>query len=126
MSIFKKIRNFLGKDEVRAGLALGSGLAGLGAFDGMKYGGALTTGLGGLNVASGLSAGGVSGALQAGLGGYGVAQGLGKVGTFQDTYSSIFGGGGRTQPQTAMPSISGPGNPNLSATATGIGSTPLC
>ena len=81
MSIFKKIRNFLGKDEVRAGLALGSGLAGLGAFDGMKYGGALTTGLGGLNVASGLSAGGVSGALQAGLGGYGLAQGLGKVGT---------------------------------------------
>ena len=125
MSIFKKIRNFLGKDEVRAGLALGSGLAGLGAFDGMKYGGALTTGLGGLNVASGLSAGGVSGALQAGLGGYGVAQGLGKVGTFQDTYSSIFGGGGRTQPQTAMPSISGPGNPNLSATATGIGQRPF-
>ena len=133
MSIFKKIRNFLGKDEVRAGLALGSGLAGLGAFDGMKYGGALTTGLGGLNVASGLSAGGVSGALQAGLGGYGLAQGLGKVGTFQDTYSSIFGGGGRTQPQTAMPSISGPGNPNLtasgtgvrSATATGIGQRPF-
>ncbi|MAE40948.1 MAG: hypothetical protein CL970_00015 [Euryarchaeota archaeon] len=93
MSIFKKIRNFLGKDEVRAGLAIGSGLAGMGAFDGMKYGGALTTGLGGLNVASGLSAGGVSGALQAGLGGYGLAQGLGKVGTFQDTYSSIFGGG---------------------------------
>lgn len=93
MSIFKKIRNFLGKDEVRAGLAIGSGLAGMGAFDGMKYGGALTTGLGGLNVASGLSAGGVSGALQAGLGGYGLAQGMGKVGTFQDTYSSIFGGG---------------------------------
>ena len=133
MSIFKKIRNFLGKDEVRAGLALGRGLAGLGAFDGMKYGNYLTTGLGGLNVASGLSAGGVSGALQAGLGGYGLAQGLGKVGTFQDTYSSIFGGGGRAQPQTAMPSISGPGNPNLtasgtgvrSATATGIGERPF-
>ena len=36
MSVFKKIRNFLGKDEVRAGLAIGGGLAGLGAFDNMK------------------------------------------------------------------------------------------
>ena len=79
MSVFKKIRKFLGKDEVRAGLAIGGGLAGLGAFDNMKYGNYLTTGLGGLNVASGLSAGGVSGALQAGLGGYGLAQGMGKV-----------------------------------------------
>ena len=120
MSVFKKIRNFLGKDEVRAGLAIGSGLAGLGAFDNMKYGNYLTTGLGGLNVASGLSAGGVSGALQAGLGGYGLAQGMGKVGTFQDTYRSLFGGGGQAQPQTAMPSITGPGNPNLTASATGL------
>ena len=133
MSVFKKIRNFLGKDEVRAGLAIGGGLAGLGAFDNMKYGNYLTTGLGGLNVASGLSAGGVSGALQAGLGGYGLAQGMGKVGTFQDTYRSLFGGGGQAQPQTAMPSITGPGNPNLtasgtglrSATATGIGERPF-
>ena len=116
MSIFKKIRNFLGKDEVRAGLAIGSGLAGLGAFDGMKYGGALTTGLGGLNVASGLSAGGVSGALQAGLGGYGLAQGMGKVGTFQDTYKSIFGGGKQSsitgptpRPSIADTSITGGG-----------------
>ncbi len=116
MSIFKKIRNFLGKDEVRAGLAIGSGLAGMGAFDGMKYGNALTTGLGGLNVASGLSAGGVSGALQAGLGGYGLAQGMGKVGTFQDTYKSIFGGGKQSsitgptpRPSIADTSITGGG-----------------
>ena len=116
MSIFKKIRNFLGKDEVRAGLAIGSGLAGMGAFDGMKYGSALTTGLGGLNVASGLSAGGVSGALQAGLGGYGLAQGMGKVGTFQDTYKSIFGGGKQSsitgptpRPSIADTSITGGG-----------------
>ena len=120
MSVFKKIRKFLGKDEVRAGLAIGGGLAGLGAFDNMKYGNYLTTGLGGLNVASGLSAGGVSGALQAGLGGYGLAQGMGKVGTFQDTYRSLFGGSGQAQPQTAMPSLSGPPNPYLSATATGL------
>ena len=123
MSVFKKIRNFLGKDEVRAGLAIGGGLAGLGAFDNMKYGNYLTTGLGGLNVASGLSAGGVSGALQAGLGGYGLAQGMGKVGTFQDTYRSLFGGGGQAQPQTAMPSITGPGNPNLPASGTGLSAT---
>ena len=97
-SIFKKIGNFLKKDEVRAGLALGGAAAGFGAFDGMKYGNAIAGGLGGLNVASGLSAGGTSGALQAGLGGYGLAQGLGKVGTFQDSYKSLFGGGQSNQP----------------------------
>ena len=97
-SIFKKIGNFLKKDEVRAGLALGGAAAGFGAFDGMKYGNAIAGGLGGLNVASGLSAGGTSGALQAGLGGYGLAQGLGKVGTFQDSYKSLFGGGQQSQP----------------------------
>lgn len=90
-SIFKKIRNFLNKDEVRGGLALASAAGGFGAFDGLKYGDALKTTLGGLNLASGLDAGGASGALQAGLGGYGLAQGLGKVGTFGNTYDSLMG-----------------------------------
>ena len=90
-SIFKKIRNFLNKDEVRAGLALGSTLGGFGAFDGMKYGDTIKSTLGGLNLASGLGAGGTSGALQAGLGGYGLAQGLGKVGTFGNTFDTLMG-----------------------------------
>lgn len=90
-SIFKKIGNFLNRDEVRAGLALGSAAGGFGAFDGMKYGDAIKSTLGGLNLASGLRAGGASGALQAGLGGYGLAQGFGKVGTFGNTYDSLMG-----------------------------------
>ncbi len=90
-SIFKKIGNFLNKDEVRGGLALGSALGGFGAFDGFKYGDTINKTLGGLNVASGLRAGGTSGALQAGLGGYGLAQGFGKVGTFGNTYDSLMG-----------------------------------
>ena len=90
-SIFKKIGNFLNKDEVRAGLALGSTLGGFGAFDGMKYGDTIKSTLGGLNLASGLRAGGASGALQAGLGGYGLAQGLGKVGTFGNTFDTLMG-----------------------------------
>jgi len=95
-SIFKKIGNFLNKDEVRAGLALGSTLGGFGAFDGMKYGDTINKTLGGLNLASGFKAGGASGALQAGLGGYGLAQGFGKVGTFGNTYDSLMGN--RQQP----------------------------
>ena len=90
-SIFKKIGNFLNRDEVRAGLALGSALGGFGAFDGMKYGDTAKSVLGGLNLASGLRAGGASGALQAGLGGYGLAQGLGKVGTFGNTFDTLMG-----------------------------------
>lgn len=90
-SIFKKIGNFLNKDEVRAGLALGSVAGGFGAFDGMKYGDTINKTLGGLNLASGFKAGGASGALQAGLGGYGLAQGFGKVGTFGNTYDSLMG-----------------------------------
>lgn len=90
-SIFQKIGNFLNKDEVRGGLALGSALGGFGAFDGFKYGDTINKTLGGLNVASGLRAGGTSGALQAGLGGYGLAQGFGKVGTFGNTYDSLMG-----------------------------------
>ena len=90
-SIFKKIGNFLNKDEVRAGLALGSALGGFGAFDGMRYGDTAKSVLGGLNLASGLRAGGASGALQAGLGGYGLAQGLGKVGTFGNTFDTLMG-----------------------------------
>lgn len=90
-SIFKKIGNFLNKDEVRGGLALGSALGGFGAFDGFKYGDTINKTLGGLNLASGLRAGGTSGALQAGLGGYGLAQGFGKVGTFGNTYDSLMG-----------------------------------
>ena len=90
-SIFKKIGNFLNKDEVRGGLALGSALGGFGAFDGFKYGDTINKTLGGLNIASGLRAGGTSGALQAGLGGYGLAQGFGKVGTFGNTYDSLMG-----------------------------------
>ena len=90
-SIFKKIGNFLNRDEVRGGLALGSALGGFGAFDGFKYGDTINKTLGGLNLASGLRAGGASGALQAGLGGYGLAQGFGKVGTFGNTYDSLMG-----------------------------------
>tara|TARA_R110001592_G_scaffold41456_1_gene135189 strand:- start:1505 stop:2878 length:1374 start_codon:yes stop_codon:yes gene_type:complete len=90
-SIFKKIGNFLNRDEVRAGLALGSVAGGFGAFDGMKYGDTINKTLGGLNLASGFKAGGASGALQAGLGGYGLAQGFGKVGTFGNTYDSLMG-----------------------------------
>jgi hypothetical protein len=95
-SIFQKIGNFLNKDEVRGGLALGSALGGFGAFDGFKYGDTINKTLGGLNVASGLRAGGASGALQAGLGGYGLAQGFGKVGTFGNTYDSLMGNGQQT------------------------------
>ena len=89
-SIFKKIGNFLNKDEVRAGLALGSALGGFGAFDGMRYGDTAKSVLGGLNLASGLRAGGASGALQAGLAGYGLAQGLDKVGTFGNTFDTLM------------------------------------
>jgi hypothetical protein len=103
-SIFNKIGNFLKKDEVRAGLSLGGAVAGFGGFEGMKYGDALTKGFGGLNVASGLSAGGLSGGLQAGLGGYGLAQGFGKVGTFNDSYNSIFGKGPAQAQQPIMSS----------------------
>ena len=103
-SIFNKIGNFLKKDEVRAGLSLGGAVAGFGGFEGMKYGDALTKGFGGLNVASGLSAGGLSGGLQAGLGGYGLAQGFGKVGTFNDSYNSIFGKGSAQAQQPIMSS----------------------
>ena len=110
MSVFRKLRNFLNKKETRVGLAGLGAVAGFGGFEGMKYGDALTKGIGGLNVASGLSAGGTSGALQAGLGGYNLAQGFGKVGTFQDTYRNLFGGG-QAAPQvtqsetTALPQV---------------------
>lgn len=97
-SVFKRLGNFLKKDEARIGLGALGAVAGLGGFEGMRYGDALTKGIGGLNIASGVSAGGTSGALQAGLGGYNLAQGFGKVGTFQDSYRSIFGGG-QTAPQ---------------------------
>ena len=101
MSVFKKLRKFLNKKETRVGLAGLGAVAGFGGFEGMKYGDALTKGIGGLNVASGVSAGGTSGALQAGLGGYNLAQGFGKVGTFQDTYRNLFGGG-QSAPQVAQ------------------------
>lgn len=110
-SIFKKIGNFLNKDEVRGGLALGSALGGFGAFDGMKYGDTITKTLGGLNVASGLRAGGASGALQAGLGGYGLAQGFGKVGTFGNTYDSLMGN------QQAKPMYTNMGPPRNNSAA---------
>ena len=110
-SIFKKIGNFLNRDEVRGGLALGSALGGFGAFDGMKYGDTAKSLLGGLNLASGLRAGGASGALQAGLGGYGLAQGLGKVGTFGNTYDSLMGN------QQAKPMYTNMGPPRNNAAA---------
>ena len=110
-SIFKKIGNFLNRDEVRGGLALGSALGGFGAFDGMKYGDTIKSTLGGLNVASGLRAGGTSGALQAGLGGYGLAQGFGKVGTFGDTFNSLTGR------NTAKPNYTMMGPPRNNAAA---------
>ena len=90
-SVFQKIGNFLNKDEVRTGLAIGSLAGGFGAFDGMKYGNTINKTLGGLNLASGLKAGGASGAAQAALGGYGLAQGFGKVGTFGNSYDSLMG-----------------------------------
>ena len=96
--VFNKIGNFLNKDEVRGGLAIGSALGGFGAFDGMQYGNTINKTLGGLNIASGLRAGGTSGALQAGLGGYGLAQGFGKVGTFGNTYDTLMG----NNPQPSM------------------------
>lgn len=101
MSVFRKLRKFLNKKETRVGLAGLGAVAGFGGFEGMKYGDAFTKGIGGLNVASGLSAGGTSGALQAGLGGYNLAQGFGRVGTFQDTYRNLFGGG-QAAPQVAQ------------------------
>ena len=110
-SIFKKIGNFLKKDEVRAGLALGSTLGGFGAFDGMKYGDTINKTLGGLNLASGFKAGGASGALQAGLGGYGLAQGFGKVGTFGNTYDSLMGN------QQAKPMYTNMGPPRNNSAA---------
>lgn len=110
-SIFKKIGNFLNKDEVRAGLALGSTLGGFGAFDGMKYGDTINKTLGGLNLASGFKAGGASGALQAGLGGYGLAQGFGKVGTFGNTYDSLMGN------QQAKPMYTNMGPPRNNSAA---------
>ena len=110
-SIFKKIGNFLNRDEVRGGLALGSALGGFGAFDGMKYGDTAKSLLGGLNLASGLRAGGASGALQAGLGGYGLAQGLGKVGTFGNTFDTLMGN------QQAKPNYTMMGPPRNNAAA---------
>ena len=110
-SIFQKIGNFLNKDEVRGGLALGSALGGFGAFDGFKYGDTINKTLGGLNVASGLRAGGASGALQAGLGGYGLAQGFGKVGTFGNTYDSLMGN------QQAKPMYTNMGPPRNNSAA---------
>ena len=110
-SIFKKIGNFLNRDEVRGGLALGSALGGFGAFDGFKYGDTINKTLGGLNVASGLRSGGTSGALQAALGGYGLAQGFGKVGTFGDTFNSLTGR------NTAKPNYTMMGPPRNNAAA---------
>lgn len=125
MGWFRKATEFLQKPAVRIGLAVGSGLGGMGAFDsfstkdddgtGTDWGNVLNTGFGIGNVASAAASRDAWAIPQAGLGAYGILQnnqigGVGNFGTFQDSYNRVqkappgFGAGmgaffkGGTQP----------------------------
>lgn len=131
MSFWNDLTNFFTSTPVRA---IGGGLgvaSGLGAFDGADnlFGSSSNlldpkTLIGGLNMASG-GAGLLTGKGntllnlgQLGLGGYNAAQGFDKVGTFQDSFSRLFGDGGKGGAQAAATTAATSTAPTTAAPST--------
>ena len=105
MGFFNKVSNFFQKPAVRLGLAAGSALGGMGAFDsfntskadgsGVDWGKHLTTGFGVGNLGSAAVSQDAWSIPQAGLGAYGVLQnnkvgGVGNFGTYGQSYDRVM------------------------------------